>query len=119
MDSLEEYREQRLAALRQQGDQELQQLRAQLRERMKVSLNEEIAKLQETIRKSNENELARFNRGSTSLEEKQQEGKWPSKLLEAEEAHLKNMLDSTLEGNQKILDALIARIQRDLEQYQG
>ena len=118
MDSLEEYREQQIAALRRQGEQNLQQVRAQLRERMEVFCNEKIAKLQETIRKNNEDAIASFNQGSAALEEKRRQGgKWHSYLLEAEERYLKLMLDSTLEGNRNILDASIGAIKRQLQAY--
>lgn len=117
MSSLEQYREQQLAAFRQHNEQVLQQLRAQLQQGMEAFVEEKISHIRETIRQSNEDAIARFNKGMADM--KSHPRKWPSALSEANTSILKTMLETTLLGNKTILDAFVSRMRRELENYKA
>ena len=104
--SLEEYREQQVAALHQYFAQQFQRLETTLRERLRVQYDQHVQALQKTIEESNQKAIEAFNAGIARVEGMRERS---PEIADAYEGSIKKQLETVLAFNRKLLDDFISK----------
>lgn len=108
MNSLEQFREEQLAASRRLIDEALAAFRAKLRQERLSYFDECVATVQADLQKKSANAVREFNQEMVKIEEMKRAGKNPTRTLEFAERSLKQTLQSTLDFHQRLVKNFIA-----------
>ncbi len=111
--TLEQYRDEQLATLKQRLNQGIEALRVKLREDLKADFEQKVEALRRDIEAKSNRAIQDFNTRVTEVEKMRRDGT-PAMLLDPYEQSLKDSLRSTLDFHQRAFEGFVTLCQQYL-----